>query len=102
VVDEKGNVVPNANIPVLFTITGNGELAVIGNANPADMESFKQPGRNTFRGKCLLILRPKGKAGETILEANAEGLEPQKKQCMQDDFQHAVFEIPKLVVDIKY
>ena len=74
----KGNVVPDANIPVLFTISGNGELAGIGNANPADMASFKQPKRNTFRGRCLVILRPKGNAGDIILEAKAEGLEPGK------------------------
>ena len=47
VVDDKGNVVPNSNIPVLFTISGNGELAGIGNANPADMAGFKQSKRNT-------------------------------------------------------
>ena len=69
---------PNVNVPVKFTIGGNGELAGIGNANPADMASFKQPGRNTFRGRCLVILRPKGKAGDIILEAKAEGLEPAK------------------------
>jgi beta-galactosidase len=78
VVDEKGNVAPNANIPVSFTISGNGEIAGIGNANPADMESFKQPERNTFRGRCLVILRPKGKAGDIVLEAKADGLGPGK------------------------
>ena len=78
VVDEKGNVVPNIDVPVKFTIGGHGELAGIGNANPADMASFKQPERNTFRGRCLVILRPKGKAGNIILEAKAGGLEPAK------------------------
>ena len=78
VVDEKGNLVPNIDVPVKFTIGGHGELAGIGNANPADMASFKQPERNTFRGRCLVILRPKGKAGNIILEAKAGGLEPAK------------------------
>ncbi len=34
VVDEKGNLVSNANIPVQFTISGSGGLAGTGNANP--------------------------------------------------------------------
>jgi beta-galactosidase len=75
VVDEKGNRVPNANIPLQFSISGNGELAGTGNANPADMASFKQPRRNSFRGRCLVILRPKGPAGTIILEARATGLQ---------------------------
>jgi len=30
VADEKGNIIPNADIPVNFTITGTGELAAAG------------------------------------------------------------------------
>jgi beta-galactosidase len=59
---------------VQFTIGGNGGLAGAGNANPADMMSFTQPKRNTFRGKCLVVLRPSGSAGKISLEARAEGL----------------------------
>jgi beta-galactosidase len=75
VIDENGHVVPDATIPVQFVITGQGELAGVGNANPADMASFKQPRRKTFRGRCLVILRPRGKAGSISLEASAAGLE---------------------------
>jgi beta-galactosidase len=76
ITDDKGNIVPWGTIAIDFTITGAGELAGIGNANPSDMASFKQPRRNTFRGKCLVILRPKGGAGDIILEAKAAGLQP--------------------------
>jgi beta-galactosidase len=78
VVDEKGNTVPNAAVPVQFSISGNGELAGVGNANPADMAGFKQLRRSLFRGRCLVILRPKGAGGDIVLEAKAEGLEPAK------------------------
>ncbi len=78
IVDEKGRVVPDAETPIQFAITGNGELAGVGNANPADMASFKQPQRKTYRGRCLVILRPKGEPGNITLEAKAEGLEPAK------------------------
>jgi beta-galactosidase len=38
------------------------------------MESFQQPHHKTFRGKCLIIVQPKGKAGTIKLKANANRL----------------------------
>ena len=78
IVDDKNNVVPNSNVPVEFLVKGAGELAGVGNANPSDMASFKQPGRNTFRGRCLVILRPKGSTGNIVLEARSPGLQSAK------------------------
>jgi len=78
IVDEKKNVVPDANIPVEFSVSGAGELAAVGNANPSEMASFRQPKRNTFRGKCLVILRPKGSSGDITLEARSPGLQSGK------------------------
>jgi beta-galactosidase len=74
IVDDKNNVVPNSNVPVEFLVKGAGELAGVGNANPSDMASFKQPKRNSFRGRCLVILRPKGSTGNIVLEARSPGL----------------------------
>ena len=78
ITDKRGNVIPGAVIPVMFEVNGAGEIAVAGNANPSDMASFKQPRCNTFRGRCLVIIRPDGKAGKIILRAKAEGLRPAK------------------------
>jgi beta-galactosidase len=78
IVDDKNNVVPNANVPVEFSISGAGELTAVGNANPSEMASFHQSKRNTFRGKCLVILRPKGNAGDITLEATSPGLQSAK------------------------
>jgi beta-galactosidase len=74
--DEAGNVVPDAAVPVTFSLKGAGELAGAGNANPQDMASFRQPHRTTFRGKCLAVLRPSGAAGDITLRVEAEGLAP--------------------------
>jgi beta-galactosidase len=74
VVDDKNQVVPNAEIPVQFAISGAGELAAVGNANPVDLASFQGPERNTYEGKCLAIVRPTGKQGSIILKAMANGL----------------------------
>jgi len=73
--DASGNLVCDNDIPVSFTITGAGEVAGIGNANPSDMRSFKSPVCTTFRGRCLVILRPAGPRGEINLSAQAQGLE---------------------------
>jgi hypothetical protein len=39
------------------------------------MKSFRQPQVNSFKGKCLVILRPTGMAGEIKLKAESAGLE---------------------------
>ena len=76
VLDENGNLVPNAAIPVRFKITGAGELAAVGSGNPKLPESFQQPKRTTFEGRCLAIVRPIGKNGKAVLVAEADGLTP--------------------------
>jgi beta-galactosidase len=74
VVDADGHLVPDAIIPLQFSIEGGGKIIATANANPSDMESFQQPHHKTFRGKCLIIVQPKGKAGTIKLKANANRL----------------------------
>jgi beta-galactosidase len=74
--DQEGNVVPDAAVPVTFSLKGAAELAGMGNANPKDMASFRQSRRTTFRGRCLAVVRPTGAAGDITLRAEAEGLAP--------------------------
>jgi len=76
VVDEQDRVVPHAEIPIQFSVSGDGEIAAVGSGDPADMSSFKGNSKKTFRGRCLVILRPKGKSGEIVLRAEANGLQP--------------------------
>ena len=74
VVDENNQVVPNLDVPIHFSVEGPGELAAAGNGNPKDVASFHQNEQKTFNGRCLAILRPKGKAGVIKLKATAIGL----------------------------
>ena len=74
VIDAQGRLVPDAILPLGFTISGNGEIAATASANPKDMQSFQKPEHRTFRGKCLVIVRPKGKGGKIVLKANGVGL----------------------------
>ena len=74
VVDEQDQVIPSAAIPVLFQLSGEGELAGVGNGNPIDVSSFQQPQKSTYRGRCLAIIRPKGKAGRVTFKATAPNI----------------------------
>jgi beta-galactosidase len=75
ILDRNGRVVPNATIPVRFTVTGAGELAATGSPCPNDASSFHLPVRKTYQGRCLAILRPKGAPGKITLKAEADGVE---------------------------
>lgn len=76
VVDAEGRRVPDAEVPVRFSVSGTGELAGQASAVPNKPASFKTPRRETYQGRCLAILRPKGAAGSITLRAEADGLEP--------------------------
>jgi len=76
VTDAQGNAIPNANMPVTFTVSGVGEIAGSGNACPTDMESFNNSICKTYFGQALVILRPLKdiKMGTITLKAEANGL----------------------------
>lgn len=74
VTDENGALVPDANLPVQFNVSGAGELAAVENGNPTDLKSFQAKKVTSFKGKCLAILRPAGNAGEIKLKAESDGL----------------------------
>jgi len=74
VVDAKGNLVPDAEFLLHFTVNGNGKIIATGNANPSGVESMQQPQHKAFHGKCLAIIQPKGNAGKITLKAEAIGL----------------------------
>jgi len=76
IIDNQGELIPDAAVPVTLTVSGAGEIAGSGNACPHDMESFNAPVCKTFHGKALVILRPlrDKKNGTIILRAEANGL----------------------------
>ena len=75
VVDEAGRLVPDAVVPVGFSVSGAAEISAVGNANPKDVASFRQPRRDTFHGECVVIVRPTGRPGTIEIKAEAPGLE---------------------------
>jgi len=74
ILDEAGNMVPNADNLVDFKIEGNGFIAGVDNGFQASLEPFKANYRKAFHGLCLAILQSTEKAGSIKLTANAKGL----------------------------
>jgi beta-galactosidase len=76
VLDQAGELVPDAAVPVRISIGGAAELAAVGTAHPKDVYSFRQPRVRTFHGRGLAIVRPTGIAGVATVRAQADGLAP--------------------------
>jgi len=76
ITDAAGNSVPDIVRKIDFHVDGSGELAAVGNGNPKDVTSFREPTCRTFRGRCLAILRPSGREGAITLRVTADGLAP--------------------------
>jgi beta-galactosidase len=74
VTDSRGDVLPDASVPVRFSVGGEGELAAVGSGSPNRPESFRGPVRTTFQGRALAIVRPSGKPGIIRLRADSDGL----------------------------
>ncbi|MDN3669539.1 beta-galactosidase GalB [Echinicola jeungdonensis] len=76
ILDEEGNLVPEADNVVNFEIVGEGHIAGVDNGYQASLEPFKADYRKAFHGKCLVIVETNENAGKITLKATAEGLEP--------------------------
>ncbi len=74
IVDENGNVVPDANDLVQLTIEGAGTLIGFDNGNPADHTSLKTNQRKTFNGLALVIIQSDNKAGTIRIVANSSSV----------------------------
>lgn len=65
VLDQNGNLCPNAENLIHFELDGSGRIAGVDNGNPVSMESFVEPQRKAFYGKCLVIVQS-GKKSEVM------------------------------------
>ena len=76
ILDAAGNVVPDADNLVNFTIKGKGIIAGVDNGSQVSMESFKEPQRKAFHGLCLAIVQASKAPGLVTFTARADGLLP--------------------------
>ncbi len=74
-VDASGRIVPNANVPVEFKISGPGRNIGVGNGDPTCTLSEKADSRPLFNGYAQLIVQSVlGKKGTIEITAQGEGL----------------------------
>ena len=74
-VDASGRVVPDANLPVEFEITGPGRNIGVGNGDPTCTLSEKADSRPLFNGYAQLIVQSNSsKIGSIVVTAKSEGL----------------------------
>lgn len=74
VLDEAGNMVPDAANLINFKVSGNGFVAGVDNGLQTSMEPFKANYRKAFNGMCLLIVQTDKMPGNIQVEASSEGL----------------------------
>jgi beta-galactosidase len=56
-VDESGYRNPTITQMVEFEIMGAGSIIAVGSSNPMSIESYQKPYRNTYQGRCLVIIK---------------------------------------------
>lgn len=74
IVDKDGCVHPGADQMITFALEGEGEIAAVGSSNPTSTERYRGNQRQTFRGRCLVVVKVNGKSGTLRLSAQADGL----------------------------
>jgi len=75
ITDKEGNLCPEADNLVHFSIEEEGTLACVGNGNPACIESYQENRRSAFHGICLLVIKSTANPGEVNITARSGDLE---------------------------
>lgn len=76
IVDKKGNPVPNAEIPITFSIDGDAEILATGSGNPKDPQGYFHKKRTTHEGKALAVIKSSISSGTVRFSAKGHGLKP--------------------------
>ena len=76
VLDTQNRVVPIADNPVEFEVSGPGRLIGVGNGDPSSHEADHGNRRRAFNGLCLAILQGTKEPGQLRLQATSPGLAP--------------------------
>lgn len=76
--DRKGRPVPDGADSVRFAVEGPGEIFAVANADPKTVAPYRGREHRLWRGHGLVVLRPKGPAGNIVLHAIADGVQPGK------------------------
>lgn len=75
IVDERGNLRPDADSLITYELHGPGEIVAVGSGDLRSRHGYQANPRNVFQGRALVIIRTTPQAGLLTLTARAPGLE---------------------------
>lgn len=78
VVDKDGNLCPNDQRLIKFSVTGDGKYRASVNGDPTSLDLFHLPQMPLFNGQLTSIVQSGEKSGELVFEAQAKGLKSAK------------------------
>ncbi len=78
VVDKDGNLCPDAQHLIKYSVKGEGWYRAGASGNPVSLELFHEPQMKVFNGMMTAIVQSTDKAGEITLTATAKGLKSAK------------------------
>jgi len=83
--DSAGNLVPDQDKLLHFTISGQAKIVGVNNGYQAELRSFQSDEYPTWKGKCVVVVCPEKKAGSFDLKVEGDGI---AGKDIQVDFGH--------------
>jgi beta-galactosidase len=74
IIDANGNMQPNAENQLLFSIKGPGVIAGVGNANLKDPDQYVGDKHTTWKGRALVVIKSTQQSGKIELIVSSPGL----------------------------
>jgi beta-galactosidase len=74
ITDENGNIQPNANNELSFSIKGPGIIAGVDNANLKDRDPYVSNKRKAWKGRALVVIKSTDQPGKIELKVRGAGL----------------------------
>ena len=71
-VDQAGNLIPDANQSLTFEVEGEGRFQAACNGDAKSLEPFTQPRMKLFNGKLVIVVRSTSRPGPITLHVKAE------------------------------
>ena len=76
--DKNGNVTPNADNTLTFSVSGQATIEATGNANLQDTHCYKSHECKAWKGRAIAVIRSTRKAGSITLTVTSAGMKPVK------------------------
>ncbi len=75
ITDKDGNLCPNADNLVKFSVSDLGTIAAVGNGDPATTAAFQSNKRKAFNGQCMLMVKTTKTSGSITVQATSDSLQ---------------------------